>query len=291
MPGAPEAPTEAAPLKIAIIGYTSSLHDAPWDDPTWEKWPVNNLHTLIPDLWPKATAWFNLHRWSESQPGALDGIREDTAHLDWVKEGHMPVYLFPEVIEAAAAEGHEFPTAVAFPRDALLDAFKGADLAGWRYFTNSVSWMIAYAIGRIEENGQGGEIALYGIDMAQQTEYGVQRPSCEYWLGVAEGAGINVTIAPKADLLKCAFLYGGDEGSDFIIKLDGRIAELEARGLDISNQWESLRSQMEISRYQQHEIAGALEDCRYWRTVWVQQAGNVRQGGADPYSTEVEGAP
>jgi hypothetical protein len=47
-----------------------------------------------------------------------------------------------------------------------------------------------------------------------------------------------------------------------------------------------LRSQMELTRYQQHAIEGALENTEYILKNWLQQAGNVRQGGADPYSTQ-----
>lgn len=262
--------------KIAIVGFTSSLHDAPWGDPEWDVIGCNNLHNQIPDLWPRATGWFNLHEW--------DGIKDDQAHVDWLNAGHMPVWMFPEVIEEGRAAGNPLPSAVPFPRDELLAQFKG-QLAGWRYYTNSVSWMIAFATARILANSGDGEIALYGVDMATSGEYGIQRPSCEYWLGVAEGAGIKVTIAKKADLLKCAFLYGTGDGDEFIVKLDSRIAELEGKIAEANGQWEMLRSQMEQTRYFQHQFTGALEDCRYWRGVWVQQAGDVRQGGADVYST------
>lgn len=244
------------------------------------------MHTIIPaEYTAAATHWWNLHRWTQSVPGTLDGIKEDEKHVEWLKTAKIPVYLFPEVIEQAKADGFEFPTAEPFPREHLLEHFKNQlQGTGYRYFTNSVSWIIAYAIACIQESG-AGELALYGIDMAQAGEFGVQRPSCEFWLGVAAGLGIKVTVAARADLLKCAVLYGSEESSDFVIKLNARIAELEQKGQDIANHWEQLRSQMEITRYHQHEIAGALEDCKYWKNNWVQQAGDVRKGGADPYST------
>ena len=273
---------EAPPVvrnKIAIVGYTSSLHDAPWGDPEWDVIPCNNLHLQIPDLWEKATGWQNLHAWAD--------IKVDQPHVDWLKQAPFPVLMLPETIEAAAADGVVIPNAFPFPHHEIVATFRG-QLAGARYFTNSVSWMIAFAICRILESGvDDGEIALYGIDMATGSEYASQRPSCEYWLGVAEGAGIKVTIAPKADLLKAAFLYGIDEGgTEFGIKMRSRIAELEQKLVDANAQWESLRSQMEQTRYVQYQISGALEDCRYWDTVWLQQSGDVRQGGADKYSTE-----
>lgn len=281
----------AARKKIALVGFTSSLHDAPWGEPDWDVIGCNNLHKTIPDLWPKATGWFNLHRWAESTPGAADGIREDTEHVEWLKQVPFPVWLFPDVIEAAAAEGHVFPTAQPFPFRELLDAFRGR-LAGWRYFTNSVAWMTAWAIIRLQEI-DGTDLGLFGIDMSAGTEYSAQRPSCEYWLGIAEGAGLNVTIPQRSDLLKCLYLYGVDDDGvgDFLRKMRERIAEMEQRLEACNQQWEHHRQQMELTRYQQHQFAGALEDAKYAVNVWGQQAGNVRMGGPDKYSTDAPEAP
>ena len=75
-------------------------------------------------------------------------------------------------------------------------------------------------------------------------------------------------------------------GEAFALKLRARIAELEEKLVGANTQWETLRSQMEQTRYMQYQVAGALEDCRYWLSNWVQQPGNVREGGADKYSTE-----
>ena len=46
---------------------------------------------------------------------------------------------------------------------------------------------------------------------SHNSEYGPQRPSCEFFLGVAAGMGIKITIPPAADLLKTKFLYGFGE--------------------------------------------------------------------------------
>ena len=46
---------------------------------------------------------------------------------------------------------------------------------------------------------------------SHNSEYHHQRPSCEYFLGIAVGMGIKVYIPPEADLLKTRFLYGFQE--------------------------------------------------------------------------------
>ena len=55
------------------------------------------------------------------------------------------------------------------------------------------------------------EIHVYGVDMAVDTEYHHQRPSCEFFLGLAAGMGIKIFVPDTADLLKTRFLYGFDE--------------------------------------------------------------------------------
>lgn len=283
MPGAPELTVvtdePVSPRKkLALVGFTSSLWDAPWGDPEWDVVPCNNLHKQIGDETAlKATGWFNLHAWAESAPDARDGIREDVEHVEWLQKVPFPVWMFPEAIAAAAKDGVTFPTVQPFPHRELNDAFRGL-LAGWRYFTSSVAWMTAWAICRLQEV-DGTDLGMFGIDMAAGSEYGVQRPSCEYWLGVAEGAGLTLTIPQRSDLLKCAFQYGVDAGAaDFMVKMRSRIAELEQKSNEANIQWEGLRSQMEQTRYMQHQFAGALEDARYVVGVWGQQAPNVRQG-------------
>ena len=269
-----EAPSPCS--KVCVVGFTSSLHLAPWGDPEWEVIGTNNLHKQIPELWPKATAWQNLHKWPD--------IACDPEHVAWLQEVPFPVWLFPETIAAAERDGIVFPTAVPFPVEEILEAAEG--MAGARYFTNSIAWMVALAVLRLQDV-EGAELALFGIDLAQDTEYRYERPCVEYWLGVAEALGITVTIPAQADILKSAGLYGVDHGVDALAaKMRVRIDELEVKLGEANAQWEALRSQMETTRYMQYQIAGALEDCRYWMSNWVQQPGNVREGGADKYSTE-----
>lgn len=266
--------------KVALVGYTQSRSEAPWGDPEWDVIPCNNLSNQIPDLWPQATAWQNLHRWKD--------IAVDPEHVEWLKTAPFPVFMFQHAIDDAAKDGHVFPTAVAFPWQEIVDTFDG-QLPAPRYFTNSIAWMIGFALCRIlsADVVEGSEIALYGIDLAQRTEYQTERCCVEYWLGVAATAGVKITIPPTSDILKCAGMYGVDDGmADLTIKLFARRDELRAKNDEISAQWEALRSQMEMTRYQQFATQGALENTEYVLTNWLQQPGNVRRGGEDPYSTQ-----
>ena len=127
------------------------------------------------------------------------------------------------------------------------------------YFTNTVSWMTAIAIALGYK-----EIHIYGVDMAQNTEYGQQRPSCEYFIGWARGMGVNVVIPDTSDLLKSPFLYGYDDPSVMRKKLEGRLKELKERMGNVQQQ----RDQAQAGFFQ---LQGAIEDVQYWLTNWVHE--------------------
>ena len=64
--------------------------------------------------------------------------------------------------------------------------------------------MIAYALLKGAK-----EIELYGVNQAGSHEYVEERPAVEYWLGIAVGMGVKVTINGKnSQLLKFKGMYG-----------------------------------------------------------------------------------
>lgn len=83
---------------------------------------------------------------------------------------------------------HHFPEIknfVHFPYDEIVENFGIQDL---EFFTNTICYMIAYAIHLGYD-----KISLYGIDMATQLEYILERGGVEFWVGVAIGRGVKVT--------------------------------------------------------------------------------------------------
>ena len=269
-PGVPELQAR----QIAIVGYTVSREDAPWGDPGWELWPVNNLHLFLkPEQ--KPTRWFDLH--------GKATIESDGPHVEWLKSTDVPVYLWDSAMR------EEYGSALPFPIGHIETYFDG--LFGGQYFTNSISYLIAYAIYCLKTTGDGtGVIGLWGIDMAQGTEYSAQRPSCEYWLGIAEGAGLTVHIADRADLLKAMGQYGRDESlNHFMVKMRARTEELETRLEGVNGEIGQMLSELEMKRYEQHQLVGALESQRYVEGVWG-LPGDVRKGKDDPSMTEQEKA-
>ena len=170
----------------------------------------------------------------------------DPVHAAWLKQTSLPVYVWNQI--------PEWPTSVAYPREEVIDEFG-------RYFTNSVSWMIAHAI--LEG---ATTIGIYGVDMAQGGEYSAQRPSCEYFLGLAAGLGIELIIAETSDLLKTTSLYG-ESDSGFRAKLEQRSTELRSRIGQIETEVDRLTA----ARYQ---MLGALESNDYILGVWTMPSAN-----------------
>ena len=93
----------------------------------------------------------------------------------------------------------DIPNSIPFPREFLLTKFR-------RYFTNTISWQIALALAMGYK-----EIHLYGINMANDEEYKSQRPSVEYFVGLAEGLGVKVFIPEECDICKSWYDYGFDQ--------------------------------------------------------------------------------
>jgi hypothetical protein len=226
--------------KLAIVGTApSSLHLAPYNDPDYEIWGLNGVYGYIdvPNI-SNITRWFDIH--------FLAGIKGlPNNYFDFHKTCPVPVYM-QDVFE-------EVPNSVKFPLDEVLTRFPR------RYFTNTVSWMLALAICEGYE-----DISVYGVDMSQGTEYASQRPSCEYFLGYAEGMGINIYLPQESDLLKTPFLYGfEDEKQDFMrSKLLAKKAEYEAKKAEYQRQIEQATAAL-------NTYDGALQDVEYTLGVWL----------------------
>ncbi len=89
------------------------------------------------------------------------------------------------------------------------------------YYTSQVARVISYAIAL-----GATEIGLFGVNCAASEEYAEQRACIEYWLGVAIGKGINVTLPEECPLLKGKYKPSAEgEITDAVLR--ERIRELE----------------------------------------------------------------
>jgi hypothetical protein len=269
--GAPQADTAnqgQAPglTRVAIVGFTDSNRDVPWDDPTIEKWGMNDLHAAphLADVIGSCSAWFDLH--------PLHLIEDKGEHhLRWLASTRIPVYTWPEVVDARP----DLSCLVPFPVEDVYARFPV------RYFTNSVSWMIAAAMIRLEpalaayrngDTSEPPEIAVYGVDMAQGTEYAAQRPSCEFYLGLAMGLGFRITIPATSDLLKSAGNYGRDDAitEPLRVKLVARERELRQKYEQAEAEYQATQQRAAVLRDHLNAYKGALDSNDYVLNVWFQ---------------------
>ena len=223
--------------KIAIVGYTPSRVQAPYDDPEWEIWGLNTLYEF--DDVPRYDRWFEIHSygWSPSRDKKIKKVREA------FKSGNTPLYM-QEV-------DPDIPNSRRYPVEKAREMFGD-------YFTNSVSYMIALAIMEGAE-----EIGIYGIDMATDSEFGYQKPSCEYFIGIARGRGIKVHIPHESDLLKTRFQYGYETPRDLSyqrkIEQARKQAEANKKGADAQ-----LKNAQEVLL----KYEGAIEAFKYVEKTW-----------------------
>lgn len=184
--------------KIAIVGFADTTRlQAPFIDPTYEIWGLNELYMVI----PRADRWFEIH----AENNIKHSFR-DPKHFEWLKKCKIPVYM-PKMYK-------EIPTCKVYPIDLMKRMFGPI-------FSSSIAEMMALAI---YEGFQ--HIGLYGVDMALGKEFGAQKSGCEYFIGLAIGLGIEVYLPQESDLMKVGFQYGYDDPNEFAIKMKEKNIEL-----------------------------------------------------------------
>ncbi len=253
--GVTENPIVTLPAKkVAIVGCSDSKNFAPYDKNEWEIWAMNNAfgHTK------RWTQWFEIHpiKFENGQYYRRKLLRPGI--FEWSKDFRgQPMQEYMESLARLDCTVYMqqhwdiVPKSVPYPLQEIVGKFG-------RYFTNSVSYMIALAI-----LYDYTEIGCYGVDMATSSEYGPQRPSCEFFLGIAAGLGRKITIPDQADLLKTKFLYGFEEREQVAWekKITGMLESMEGRKQKAVAQFESAKKQID-------QYIGAQEATREIQRIW-----------------------
>lgn len=238
--------------KLCIVGCSDSKGLAPFKEPGWDYWGVNNLYLTMPDHpW---VAWFEIHDIAKT-PDDKNFLRRAKPEF---RGQHVNDYLAGiSKLPCPVIMQHVWPeiqNSIPYPLEEILKKFGN-------YFTNTISYEIALGILL-----QYKTIAIYGVDMAVDTEYFWQRPSCEYFLGLAVGMGIEIIIPDEADLLKTRFLYGFNEPKEsaWMAKQKSQIDSLKHRQ-------DHAVQQMELAKKQVEQYTGAIaalqESMKIWKSV------------------------
>lgn len=236
-----EAPPERR-TKVAILGFTETWRLAPFQDPDFEIWGLNELYMFIP-RWDR---WFEIH-----DRAIYQNDRNRThEHILRLQQMTCPIYM--------QQHWDDIPASVPYPLQAMSQMFPNPCPEALPYYNNSISYMLALAIAEGFK-----EIHIYGVDMSHDTEYMNQRPSCEYFIGIAQGMGIKLYIPSEADLLKTPFLYGFQQQA--ASAFDRELTEKEN---DMQNKFNQATAQLQQMVEQRAAFMGALQHVQHMRKNW-----------------------
>lgn len=205
--------------KLLILGTASTKDNAPLDDKAFTTWAVSPYASYPGVVTEKVDVLFEMHPeryWK--QPEISDRLNSF----------HGPVMMqdaYPQISGS-----------VRYPLDAVLAEFKVPAMGEDLYATNTISYMVmlGYLMGY-------SELHLYGVHMSHNTEYGYQKPNCEYYLGYVIAKGRTVVLAPGGELLRTPYLYGYNEPWKDISALRGDGERFEQQLADCDRQMEELK--------------------------------------------------
>lgn len=253
-----EAPPER---RIAIVGFADSRVQAPYNDPSYEIWGCNDVYAHV----PRVDVVFEIHHLLNL------GMRRNPNHEQFLRSGAKPVWMIDPP--------PDFGSARKLPIDEILKTFPRG------YFTNTISYMIAMAVMDIlgqapwqqRKHRLPGRIAIYGVDMAAPSEfikeedkgYAGQRPSCEYFVGIAEGLGIEVYIPDNSDLCKTTSLYGVSSTAPLRIKCQSKMEHLRAAKIQLMQQLAAKQGESQAIQSQIDQVRGQMGAYEYIVGVWT----------------------
>lgn len=238
--GKPTAPQK----KVAIVGFAGGRENAPYDKPDeFEIWSCNEAH-MNADI-KRIDVLFELH------------------DLEWIKEGkrwkeHYPWLCANKKIPVIMQQHFpDIPMSRPYPIAEIVKRWG-------RYFTNTIAEQIAFAM-----LAGVKDIHLYGVNMATDIEYMSQRPSVEYWVGLARGMGINVYVPPESDLLKNFYIYGLEDGQLSIMS-----TRLETIKTDHQKRVQNLQGQIQGNMAALNQSVGAVNMLEYIDRAFIFPNGN-----------------
>ena len=271
---------------LRIVGFApDTLHEAFVDvDKNVEIWAINNLfdNQTVRENIGRVTRWFNIH--SRQVTGEISGgTAEGRRQIEYLNTLNIPVYV--------QELWGDIKNEVLFPAEEIIAYFKG--IVDKAYFSSTVSWLLAFAIYEAYQECGGdwskfkwSRIEVYGVNMGMgwrkgiENEYSVQRPSCEWILGIIHGlqmagAKTELYIPQKSTLLNYYNNYGYETAEEhaFVTHalerrrfITAQIEEFENRKRGIVSSFNAQMSQLEA---QINVMKGSLTESDYLLSSWV----------------------
>jgi hypothetical protein len=224
--------------------------------------------------------FFEMHGWRPENPCC------EPAYVNRLKTLDCDIFMVNPV--------PELPQSKPYPKEAVLNWSYGTvrDHHGRERaahfnpndFGSTLSWMLAMAIIEVADDPEGGEIGLWGVDMAAGEEYGPQKDGCLALIHIAKSIGIKIVLPPESDLVRPAPLYGYQEHDHFYVKLAEREKELNARIHDAAARRQAAHDEFNF-------LNGAKDDVLYMMKTWVADGQAISMAYAQPEPIDVEFKP
>jgi hypothetical protein len=164
----------------------------------------------------------------DEKPQVVSGIQNLGESIAKINQMKIPLI--------APFKYEEIPLSQAFPLKECAEEF------GKPYFSNTISYMIAYTLLEFlkiarKENPKirllnDFSLSTYGVNQASSSEYFYEKASVEYWLGIANGLGVDITINGSRSELLCnkkrfggSLLYGYNQTYDEIVHMNEKFGE------------------------------------------------------------------
>ena len=185
---------------VAIVGAGwNTAAWAPWGEDGVEVWGMNESHGY---------PWFdveNTTRWFQIHPKVSFTKEHKCNHWGWLREEHPFLIYMDRVYD-------DVPSSTKYPlrdiQNKLINNFYRGEEKVEKLFSSTCDYEVALALLEGFER-----IELYGIEMVLEGEYAFQREGISFWIGKAEGMGVELWIPEKSSLLVMP-LYACEEIRD-----------------------------------------------------------------------------
>jgi len=204
--------------QIALVGAAITQEELLEIGAEWELWSLNNLFGQFPDV--HFDRWYELHVFQRHNNRYIRrgvdtyGARSVWQYMHAIADLRIPVYM--------QKEWAIIPQSIKFPFKEIIKEYGS-------YFGCSFAWMMAHILWENAHNKDIDslieKIGFFGIAL-EGIEYFYQRPSTEYFIGLARGMGIDIYIHNSSKLLRGGYLYAYKENFDEIGLNHGEIMRI-----------------------------------------------------------------
>jgi len=198
--------------RLAIVGAGITWRQAPFDDSEYTIWTTGSVSKIL----PRVDEIFDIHGHDTVQP---DEVLNAKGSIVWLQDVRPTV-----------------PNSRKFPIDKLI-------LEYGNIFNCSMVMMLGYALWLGYDH-----IELYGVDLADNTEYAKYRATFMYLVGRARGAGKKVIISEGSLLFRDCKTYGYEQRGVMAEHVTRKEKELIERLAKLTRDYEGLGKEIEYLR-------------------------------------------